>query len=366
MKFSPDGTRLAIWGSDVHLWSTRSRTKLASLVHELDIEQVVFDPTGQLLATASSRRNDASRQGVIQVWNAGNGKKIGDIPQAGPILALVFSSNGQRLIAIDDKNHVWIWKLVFRQREPLTVDIQQLLTLAEMDAIWLNAAGKWLATRKDNLLSIWDIERARQSSVFFHDHSHEPINTTTPLVVDGSLLVTWFDSIQEDARQRTVRVWNAEHVDEVQALLAARGLVTSRHHVAGVGYTNICIAATVVRKETMTQVAALQEEICTALRAFFHPLLGGPERKGWPLARPVHASEVYQIIEGVDGVDHVEALHIMPCDVPGQQSTGSLAHIALPDHHLVNCLVQPDNFTIVAPGAVAIQHRMHRVQAAVR
>ena len=47
-------------------------------------------------------------------------------------------------------------------------------------------------------------------------------------------------------------------------------------------------------------------DISKALSKFFDPLHGGPEGTGWPLGRPVYASEVYEVVEGVAAVDHVE------------------------------------------------------------
>jgi WD40 repeat protein len=366
LAFSPDGTRLVTWGNHAQVWSTRSRQKLASLVNSqgetVNIEQIVFDPTNHLLAIVATKRDGTGETGLIQLWSPRNGARLGELAQDGPIKAVVFNPNGQRLVALGHQNRVWIWKLSFRPQEPVIVETELLLALADMDALWLNAKGGWLATLKENLLSTWDIGRGKQSSTFYHDHRHNAIRTFTPTLAEGHLLVTGFDSEEEGVVKRIVRVWNSAHVVEVQALLAARGLITSRHHVAGVGYTDICIAATIVRSERVTQVAVIQEAICTALREFFHPLQGGPERKGWPLARTVHASEVYQIIEGVEGVDHVETLSVMLCGEAEPAPTSLLAHIAIPAHHLVNCRVQPNNFTIVAPSAVAVQHRVQRGQ----
>ena len=39
-----------------------------------------------------------------------------------------------------------------------------------------------------------------------------------------------------------------------------------------------------------------------ALRAFFHPLTGGPEQTGWPFGRAVYASEVSAVLEQLDGM----------------------------------------------------------------
>jgi hypothetical protein len=44
------------------------------------------------------------------------------------------------------------------------------------------------------------------------------------------------------------------------------------------------------------------------LDAFFHPLTGGPEGNGWNFGRNVTASDVYALLEDIEGVDHIENL----------------------------------------------------------
>ena len=43
-----------------------------------------------------------------------------------------------------------------------------------------------------------------------------------------------------------------------------------------------------------------------ALYSHFHPLTGGPDRKGWPFGRDVHVGEVYAVLQRVPGVEFVE------------------------------------------------------------
>jgi hypothetical protein len=44
------------------------------------------------------------------------------------------------------------------------------------------------------------------------------------------------------------------------------------------------------------------------LATFFHPLTGGPEGGGWEFGRGMAVSDVYALLEGIEGVDHVENL----------------------------------------------------------
>jgi predicted phage baseplate assembly protein len=52
----------------------------------------------------------------------------------------------------------------------------------------------------------------------------------------------------------------------------------------------------------------LEAEVLKQLKAFLHPLSGGPERSGWEFGRDLQISDVYALLESIKGVDHVEKL----------------------------------------------------------
>ena len=58
------------------------------------------------------------------------------------------------------------------------------------------------------------------------------------------------------------------------------------------------------------QYEGTKEKATDALRSFLSPLKGGPDRNGWPFGRTVYRSELYQVIDGVKGVDHVTRLKL--------------------------------------------------------
>ena len=47
---------------------------------------------------------------------------------------------------------------------------------------------------------------------------------------------------------------------------------------------------------------------CQALKEFFDPLRGGPERRGWPFGRSIYVSEIYALLDDLPGVDYVSQL----------------------------------------------------------
>lgn len=79
--------------------------------------------------------------------------------------------------------------------------------------------------------------------------------------------------------------------------------------VAGPDWLQLNVQAEVVlqplENSTVVQAAARDR-----LRAFLHPLSGGPEGQGWELGRKPHRSDFYALIEETPGVDHLLWLKI--------------------------------------------------------
>lgn len=165
---------------------------------------------------------------------------------------------------------------------------------------------------------------------------------------DGDLLLTLAHPPACDATH--VTVWNAAYVAEVDQLLAARHLLTSELHVRGPAFRNICIRAALVRTlPPKLDHRALAAAVAHALYQFFDPLTGGPDRTGWSLGRHLYASEVYQVIEQVSGVDHVEALWLSDGDGPAGVDLPRGGVVRIPPYHLINCVAEPCGIEIRDP-----------------
>jgi len=98
-------------------------------------------------------------------------------------------------------------------------------------------------------------------------------------------------------------------IEEIKADLYARRLVTTRVHVVAPFYHDISLRIQIALKENTNEVKVLTDAK-EKLKKFFHPITGGPEEKGWPLGRNVYRSEVYSLLEGTEGVDHVSKVWI--------------------------------------------------------
>ncbi|MFQ5881392.1 MAG: hypothetical protein ACE5I9_02805 [Candidatus Methylomirabilales bacterium] len=104
--------------------------------------------------------------------------------------------------------------------------------------------------------------------------------------------------------------------DKIFHELKERSLVTTRLHVIGPEYVEVRVEkeTTVVRRPGS---GLTKQQIQEAIGRFLHPLTGGPEGKGWPFGRWVYRSELFQLLEGLPYVDHVESLKVTPVSPNG-------------------------------------------------
>lgn len=87
----------------------------------------------------------------------------------------------------------------------------------------------------------------------------------------------------------------------------ALGNIFSDIYVIGPAFKKIGISA-LVRPDSLEESSIVERRVIKALEAFFHPLSGGEWGEGWEFGRAVYLSEIYAVIERIEGVDHVESV----------------------------------------------------------
>lgn len=89
---------------------------------------------------------------------------------------------------------------------------------------------------------------------------------------------------------------------------SANTLASKKHiNVGSPSYVEISVSVDVFAT-SIDKASQAERDVKKELDAFFHPLTGGPEGKGWDFGRDVSASDIYALLEKIDGVDHVENL----------------------------------------------------------
>jgi hypothetical protein len=95
----------------------------------------------------------------------------------------------------------------------------------------------------------------------------------------------------------------------VYEFLRERVPICTRLQVLAPQYSAIHLEATVVRgRQSRLDRATVRQNVIKAVRDFLHPTRGGDDGLGWPFGRSIFRSELYAIIEGLPGVDHVREL----------------------------------------------------------
>jgi predicted phage baseplate assembly protein len=117
-------------------------------------------------------------------------------------------------------------------------------------------------------------------------------------------------TILPDAPADPAPVPSSELLSRVFALLDERRLITTRVAVVPPAYRGVVVEAEVVPTAGLLDPAALRSRVEGAIRAFLDPLAGGVDGAGWPFGRALFRSELFRVLEGVDGVDHVAALRL--------------------------------------------------------
>ncbi|UCC63668.1 MAG: baseplate J/gp47 family protein, partial [Anaerolineae bacterium] len=75
-------------------------------------------------------------------------------------------------------------------------------------------------------------------------------------------------------------------------------------------WVEVTVAAQVV-PVSWQAADAVAAAVVAELERFLHPLSGGPEGRGWPFGRRPHLSDLYALLESIEGVDHVRSLSVV-------------------------------------------------------
>jgi predicted phage baseplate assembly protein len=105
-----------------------------------------------------------------------------------------------------------------------------------------------------------------------------------------------------------------EHLEE-------RRMLGSVIEVGTPYYQGVTIAALVAAGPGRPQ-RLVKERATEALYRFVHPLRGGPDGYGWPFDTDLNSATIYQLLEGVDGVERVDEVLFFEYDLRNNERSG--------------------------------------------
>ena len=177
-----------------------------------------------------------------------------------------------------------------------------------------------LKVKKENgkLNIYFEVARAKAIPRYHPSQDSEVPGIVTVVVVVPESEISRTDSNQSTSFLKTVY----RHLDKHR-------LLTTELFVISPEYVEVSVQATVVIK-SKNEPGRVKKDIEKKLRYFLDPITGGVDEKGWPFGRAVYISEIYEIIDGVDGVDYVK-----PLDLRMRKGKWQPEDINIPAHSLV-------------------------------
>jgi len=160
--------------------------------------------------------------------------------------------------------------------------------------------GPYLIRHRNRAVTEEDFERLAKSASRY-------IARTKCLIENNKLKIIIIPKGKEDKPSPSlslIRTVEKHLLDRTLNLILPGSVV-----VQGPIYQEISITAEVV-PESMDIAIPLEKEILKKLKEFLHPLTGGPEKEGWEFGRSVHISDIYALLEGIKGVDHLKELQL--------------------------------------------------------
>jgi len=145
----------------------------------------------------------------------------------------------------------------------------------------------------------------------------------------------------------------------VAAYLEPRRLIGTRYAVVAPVWAPVAAEIVVARRDDVLD-DDVRAAVAAALERFLDPLSGGTAGTGWPFGRDVFVSELFTVLEQVDGVDYVPDLLLTSECTQGAarcvaaaeiwNDEGDQVGLALGQHHLPDAAI--DTARIVTAAAV--------------
>ena len=223
MRFSPDGTRLAV-GTDVAVWlydvSDGKETVLFT-GHGGQVNALAFSPDGKILASGGFANP------VIQLWDLETDNKLVTFKLAerhDSVTALAFSKNNTTLMSLDKFGDITRWDIVTGSKLSDTKNVDTYKAIA------LSQNGSTLATgdQRGPQIHLWNTTTGRRrmtlnghAGFFEEDQDEREVDIRAlAFTQDEKILVS-------GSEDKTVMLWNTQNGAERAALRGHEGWITA-------------------------------------------------------------------------------------------------------------------------------------------
>jgi hypothetical protein len=155
-----------------------------------------------------------------------------------------------------------------------------------------------LVRTAEELTREWPARVRRGELVTVEDEECPPGDAPFADATEAGYLTAVLDGLRADREETRERLFHR---------LKEYAPLATRLHVLEALYARIAVRTVVVRRPG---TGLGTQEIREAIAAFFDPTAGGEDSRGWPFGRAVYRSELFQLLENMAAVDHVELLEV--------------------------------------------------------
>jgi hypothetical protein len=103
---------------------------------------------------------------------------------------------------------------------------------------------------------------------------------------------------------------SVELIERVRQFIDARRLPGIDLQVLGAEYVSVDVSTQIGLKD-LSAARDVELAVRDALESFLHPLSGGLDGRGWDFGRQPHRSDLYALLEAIDGIDYVRTLDVI-------------------------------------------------------
>lgn len=214
MRFSPDGTRLAV-GTDVAVWlyDVPDGKETALLTeHPGQVNAIAFSTDGKILASGGFNNP------IIQLWNLDTDSKLSTLTlpeEIQSISTLTFAKDNTILISLGKSGYITYWD-VATHKKALEIVTEPL----SYDAVAVSKDGSTFAVGdRHGTIQLWDASTEHQ----FEDPGDNP--------EDQDILALAFSSdkkiLASGSEDKTVRLWDTEERAKIATLEGHEASVTA-------------------------------------------------------------------------------------------------------------------------------------------